>query len=93
MKHLNRKPFPRHVIKTVSNDRNELICVVVGILLIVFLLAWLQNDDAEHKAVDQSYAEETRKDMVAQSEKQKRDAKWDELNAQAHTLTGVAGVK
>ena len=92
MKHLSRKPFPRHVIKTVGHGRNELICAIVGIIALVMLIGWMQSDDADHRAVDQSYAEETRKDMKAQSEAQKTAAKWDELQAESNTVSGYAGV-
>lgn len=92
IKPLKNKPFPRHVIKTVGNGRNELICAVVGVIALVFLLAWMQSDDADHQAVDQSYSEETRKDMKAQSDAQKTAAKWDELQAESNTVSGYAGV-
>lgn len=93
MKHLNRKSFPQHVIKTVGNRRNETVLLVAFIVFLVMLVAWMQHDDEQHKAVDQSYAEETRNDMKAQSEKQKRDAKLDELQAESNTYTGHAGIK
>lgn len=93
MKHLKRKPFPRHVIKTVTNDHAEIAGTVIAIFCLVLLIAWFQKDDEKHKAVDQSYAEETRKDMKAQSDAQKRAAKFDELQAESNTYTGHAGIK
>jgi hypothetical protein len=70
----------------------ELIIGVALMAAFFLLLGWMQADDANHAAIDQSYAEETRLDMKAQSERQKRDAKWDELNAQANTLTAHPGI-
>jgi len=71
----------------------ELMLAVIALAIFCALLGWMQSDEAKHAAVDQSYADETRLDMKAQSEQQKRDAKWDELNAQANTYTGHAGIK
>lgn len=93
MKKLKYHPLPKHCIRTSHIDWREVAIIFAAIVCIILVYGWMQKDDEAHKVLDKSYAEETRKDMAKQSEAAKRQAKWDELNAEAKRMTSYERIK